>query len=224
MAVITGSSGGIGSELCKTFLKHGYIVVGIDRNDSCNRYSAEDAKRYFYLKMDLAEFVETKKTTDFVSEIKELVPEKVTSFILINNAASQTLYNIADVNADACTSDFNVNAIAPVVLVCSLLSILSSCNGHIINICSVHSKLTKKNFFIYAATKSALDSLTKSLAIDLAEYNVVVNGVSPAAIETPMLLAGFDGDDGALETLRTHHPVKNIGSARSLAKLIYNCA
>ena len=59
-------------------------------------------------------------------------------------------------------------------------------SGKIIFISSIHSTRTYKNRVVYAATKSALESVTYSMAIDLAEYNISVNAISPGQLMTEM--------------------------------------
>jgi NAD(P)-dependent dehydrogenase (short-subunit alcohol dehydrogenase family) len=99
-----------------------------------------------------------------------------------------------------------------------LLNQLEKSQGCIINIGSIHHQLTKPNFISYATSKSALIGLTKALAVDL-QGRIRVNAISPAAIETAMLRAGFDNDENALDELRKIHPVQRIGYPSDVAKM-----
>jgi NAD(P)-dependent dehydrogenase (short-subunit alcohol dehydrogenase family) len=100
-----------------------------------------------------------------------------------------------------------------------LLVELTNVQGVVINMGSIHQQLTKSNFVSYATSKSALVGLTKSMAVDL-KGKIRVNSISPAAVKTDMLLAGFDGNDSALKELETLHPVGRIGNTKDIARLV----
>jgi len=116
------------------------------------------------------------------------------------------------------TETFNVNLTGPLMMSKLFLSRLEAGHGSIINIGSIHQQLTKPKFISYATSKSALIGLTKAMAVDL-EGKVRVNAISPAAIETDMLRAGFDNNESALDELRKIHPVQRIGYPADVAKL-----
>ena len=99
-----------------------------------------------------------------------------------------------------------------------LLPELEATKGSIINISSIHATLTKSNFVAYATSKAALSGLTRSMAVDLGS-RVRVNAIEPAAIETQMLIAGFNDNPAQLEKLKHCHPAGKIGQVDELAKL-----
>lgn len=99
------------------------------------------------------------------------------------------------------------------------IPLLEQEKGVIVNIASIHQQLTKPRFVSYATSKSALVGLTKAMAVDLKD-RVRVNAISPAAIETTMLRAGFNNDEAALDILRNLHPVKRIGYPDEVAQLV----
>src|SRR3546814_1878609 len=76
----------------------------------------------------------------------------------------------------------------------------------------------KPAFVAYATSKAALSGMTRAMAVELGA-RVRVNAIEPAAIDTPMLRAGFEGNDAGYEQLRIFHPVKAIGSAYELGVL-----
>jgi NAD(P)-dependent dehydrogenase (short-subunit alcohol dehydrogenase family) len=80
--------------------------------------------------------------------------------------------------------------------------------------------LTKPNFSAYATSKSALEGLTRALAVELGS-SVRVNAIAPAAIETPMLQAGFEGNPDGLTQLANHHPSGRLGQAGEVAQLAH---
>ena len=78
------------------------------------------------------------------------------------------------------------------------------------NVASIHATLTKPEFIIYAASKSALVSLTRSLALELAP-DVRVNAVAPGATDTKMLQDGLGKKTNEMKILKKFHPIKRIG-------------
>ena len=86
-----------------------------------------------------------------------------------------------------------------------------------INISSIHAKLTKPGFSFYASSKAGLSMLTKSLALDYGE-KFRINCIEPAAIDTKMLRDGFNDND-KIEELKGYHPQNKIGNTNEVAKL-----
>jgi len=208
--LITGVLGGIGSALATAFREEGYYVYGVDRKEdhiqSCNRF----------FHFDIHKFV---KDVDyrlrFTSIFDEVIPRLD---VLINNAAVQILGSLHEIKLEDWQETLNVNLTGPLMMSKLFLSRLENSNGSIINIGSIHQQLTKPKFISYATSKGALVSLTKAMAVDL-EGKVRVNAISPAAIETAMLRAGFDNNESAIDELRNLHPVKRIGYPADVAKL-----
>jgi NAD(P)-dependent dehydrogenase (short-subunit alcohol dehydrogenase family) len=209
-ALITGVLGGIGSALAMAFRAEGYYVYGLDVREDykfhCNRF----------IQFDLDSFC---KDAAYREEWTQVFKKEIPQLdVLVNNAAVQKLDSLDDLKLDDWNETLHVNLTGPLLLSQVFLNKLEDTNGSIINIGSIHQQLTKARFISYATSKSALIGLTKALAVDL-QGRVRVNAISPAAIETDMLLAGFDGDEGALEELRRIHPVQRIGYPQEVAKL-----
>lgn len=210
VAIITGVLGGIGSELAKKFRESGYYVYGLDVRDS-NIFEADEL-----IKFDLSEF---SKGGAYYAKWIIFFNEKITQLdVLINNAAVQILGDASNINLKDWEETFRVNLTGPMLLSQLFLGKLEQTHGCIINIGSIHHQLTKPNFVSYATSKSALIGLTKSMAVDL-QGKVRVNSISPAAIETDMLRAGFDNDESAIDELRKIHPVQRIGYPSDVAKM-----
>jgi len=90
--------------------------------------------------------------------------------------------------------------------------------GCIINIGSIHATQTKPRFVAYATSKAGLVGLTQALAIDLRD-RVRINCISPAAVETEMLKAGFKDDEAGYKLLESYHPINRIGQPEEIAEL-----
>jgi len=93
-------------------------------------------------------------------------------------------------------------------------------HGSIVNIASIHSKLTTAGMFPYAAAKSGLVGMTRSLALDVAQYDVRVNAVSPGYISTDLLEEFFDTIPGEREKALGVHPLGRIGTPENVAEVV----
>jgi NAD(P)-dependent dehydrogenase (short-subunit alcohol dehydrogenase family) len=211
-AIITGSSGGIGKEMVRRFVSEGYRVLGLDQNP----YDGEVATAF--LKSDLDRFCQDEEyRRQFLSDVLEVIGQDQLH-VLINNAATQVLAAVEDISSSAWTNTINVNLGAPFFLTQGLLARLAAAQGSVINIASIHAKLTKPGFTAYATSKAALIGLTRAMAVEIGS-RVRVNAIAPAAIATPMLEAGFIDRPHKLAELRSFHPVHAIGLPSQVADL-----
>lgn len=208
--LITGVLGGIGSALARKFRTEGFYVYGLDKRDT----NDEPCDRF--IRFDINKFIsDVEYRIRFTDIFNRVIPSLD---VLVNNAAVQILGKTEDIRLEDWQETLNVNLTGPLLMSKIFLSRLEKSQGAIINIGSIHHQLTKPRFVSYATSKSALIGLTKAMAVDL-EGRVRVNAISPAAIETDMLRAGFNNDEAALNELRDIHPVKRIGYPADVAKL-----
>jgi NAD(P)-dependent dehydrogenase (short-subunit alcohol dehydrogenase family) len=213
LIIITGSSGGIGKELSEFFLEAGYSVIGIDKSHD----KIISDKKFIHIEFNLEEVKSEEAFKRFLIDLETKIDNmKVLS--LINNAAIQTLKNLEQITIEDLIRSFSINTFAPVLLMKNLKKHLSASQGTIINISSIHRRLTKNKFSIYAATKASLTSFTKSLSIELGD-KITVIGLEPGATLTPMLEEGFKDDLHKLDELISLHPTKSIGAPSDLAKI-----
>lgn len=219
-AVITGSSGGIGSALVDVFLSDNYSVIGIDTTDS-----GRNSVGFVEINVDLFEFTKHENYREqILNQINNHLPERLDDFVLINNAALQILNTVSKLNWSDWDKTLTVNTMAPFFLVQGFLEQLTKTHGHVINISSIHSRLTKANFSCYASSKAALEALTRSLALELSVNGISVNAIAPAAIATQMLKDGFAESPEKLKELESYHPAGMIGSPEELAIFVKSVA
>lgn len=209
---ITGVLGGIGKSIANKFRNEGYFVIGADR--ILNNLNCID----LYILLDLNQYAidanyRERKNIELSKEVQQID-------VLINNAAVQKLGEFESITFEDWVETLNVNLTAPMLLSQHFLKLLSQNLGSIINIASIHHILTKPNFVSYATSKSALVGLTKSMAVDL-KGKVRVNAISPAAIETDMLLDGFDNNPNIINKLNKIHPIQRIGQPDEVAQMAF---
>lgn len=211
-ALITGAAGGIGRALVDVFQKAGYLVIATDITDKpvdlvCDSYVVADLNRYAH-EQAYADAINT--------QIFRISKNRLD--VLINNAAVQVLGEVDHLTRDNWQLTLNVNVIAAFLLTQAFLQNLEITKGSVINVGSIHARLTKKKFVAYATSKAALSGMTRAMSIDLGS-RIRVNSVEPAAIETDMLLAGFKDAPERYKELTSHHPIHRIGKPEEVAKV-----
>ena len=206
--IVTGSNGGIGRAIVSMLSLAGYDVVGIDK----------ESHDEITIAFDLAKLATRAGILEFSEKVEEKLLNK-SLFGIINNAATQKLGSLEELEFDDFNESMTVNLAAPLILSKISYPYLKMNKGHIINIGTIHTELTKPSFISYATSKSGLKGLTKSLAVDIGEY-VKVNMISPAAIATDMLLEGFKDKEDEYMDLQTHHPSKLIGKPDDVALIV----
>ena len=196
LALVTGAAGGIGRAIANRLASDGYQVMALDKDD-----------------LDLAQVARD----GVPATLRERIGERLD--VLVNNAAVQHLAGTSAITPEAWADTLAVNLTAPFRLVQDLLPALNAAHGRVVNITSIHARLTKPGFAAYATSKAALEGLTRALAVDLAPA-VRVNAVAPAAVETPMLRAGFEGRPDALAKLASYHPAGRLGRPEEIADAV----
>jgi NAD(P)-dependent dehydrogenase (short-subunit alcohol dehydrogenase family) len=211
--IITGALGGIGRALCNEFHAHGFIVRAIDR-------AAGQVTAHHILQEDIRCILnDLEHRAEFRSKILAILSKEGAELGgLINNAAVQILGGVDSLTARDWQETLETNLVAPFILSQLFIPELEDAKGAIVNISSIHEKLTKPGFVAYATSKSALSGLTRTMAVDLGP-RVRVNAICPAAIQTAMLEAGFSGRPQQFAALHQSHPAGRIGMPDEVANI-----
>lgn len=213
--LVTGVLGGVGSALKSQFEANGYLVIGTDVLGSPSGDIAD------FFQIDLSKFVlDQRLRSKFRQTILKLLKTRGAKLHgIVNNAALQILGGVSDLHLRDFEETIRVNLSAPLMMTQLFLAELSASRGSVINIGSIHAKLTKSGFVSYATSKSALRGLTQSMAVDLGSKGVRVNVIEPAALSTEMLKAGFSENIQEFVELENFHPTGYIGAPAEVAKL-----
>ena len=180
IAIVTGSTGGIGSAITKTFLEQGATVIGLERYEK----HIVDSDIYFQKKLDVSQ------TDDCEAVINEIYSEFGRVDILVNCAGITRDAMTKKMTEDKWDEVINVN-LKGTWNVTRLVGpkMQEQKNGSIINISSVVGVFGNIGQSNYAATKAGVIGMTKSWAKEFALKggNVRVNAVAPGYTMTPML-------------------------------------
>ncbi len=171
--LITGAAKGIGYACAQVFYRSGWCVIGLDI------MPATDIKPFeSFLPIDLAD---PRELSTVAQQVRARTGELNA---LINNAAVQVIRPLLDTSEKDFETVFSVNLKAPFVLTKALFPVLRKNRGAIVNVSSVHALATSADIGVYAASKAALASLTRTMAIEFGPYGVRANALLPGAVDT----------------------------------------
>ena len=170
---ITGTSKGIGCQMAGKLLESGYEIVGFDRQPGEHAWAS--------MSCDLS------KISDLSEAFDAAVDRFGVPYALINNAGVYQAKSWDQQSAEDFDLTLAVNSKAPFLLskLFAQYAIKAKSSGVIVNISSVSATLGSIDV-AYAASKAALNMVTKSLAKSLAAHNIRVVSVSPGPVETDM--------------------------------------
>lgn len=211
--VVTGAAGGIGQALTHAFAEGGHAVIGVDVAPA-----PVDSPGEHHVVCDLALMAADEVYADEVFAVVREALRGRPLLALVNNAAVQVLRPVPTLNRDAWRCTLDVNLLAPFLWTQALLPELSATHGCVLNISSIHARLTKPGFVAYATSKAALSGMTRAMAVELGS-KIRVNAIEPAAIDTAMLRAGFADNPAGYRELTLYHPTRAIGSPEDMAVL-----
>jgi len=226
VAIITGAGAGIGAATAILFARLGAKLSLTDRDevnlkhtiDECVRVSPAHADQPLMALADLCSGAEVTKIVDAtIAKFGRLD-------ILVNVAGVLEFGSIESTSMEQYDRVMNVNVRAIYHLTMLCAPHLIETRGNIVNVSSVNGTRSFPGFLAYNMSKSAVNMMTSSIALELAPKGVRVNGVSPGAVDHTGLFdrAGLTADarDKLVERLKAKHPLGRIGEPADIARAI----
>lgn len=214
VAIVTGGDSGIGRAAAVAFAQEQAKVVIVYLNEDNDAHVTQQeiekfTKEVLVLKGDLS----LSSTCDEV--IRQTVNRFGTVDVLVNVAGEQhPQQRLEDITDDQLHQTFATNIFSMFYLVRAALPHMKE-GSSIINTTSVTAYHGHKTLLDYSSTKGAITSFTRSLALNLAERNIRVNGVAPGPIWTPLIPSTFDEE--SVENFGKGQPLGRPGQPAELA-------
>ena len=216
VVVITGAAGGIGREAALLFSGEGARVCVADVDPDAGEQTASECRDAFFHEVDVA-------SEESVRTLYAATAERYGGIdVLYNNAGIMPAddASVLDTGADAWERVLAVNA-KGVFLCCKhgIPHLLERGGGSVINVASFVALMGAATSQIaYTASKGAVLSLSRELAVEFARRGVRVNALCPGPVETPLLMRLFSDDPAAYERRRVHLPMGRLAQAREIAQ------
>ena len=207
VAIITGSTSGMGRDTAYLFAEEGAKVVVTGRNEERAKAVVEKIKaaggEAIYVVADTSDLNAPQKIFDATMEAYGTVD------ILFNNAGKLSLKPILDLSLEEFQEVMNVNVTSAFILTKLCAPVMKAKGeGHIINTSSVAGCAAHWGPIAYCTSKHAMNGLTKSMALELGP-EIRVNGIQPGAIRTAMLDSA--GGEDAMGFMKQRSPLGRIG-------------
>ena len=215
VAIVTGSTSGMGRATAERFAREGAKVVVTGRNEERAKAVVEKLKGEGLEAMYL--IVDTAKVEDCKILIDKTLEAYGTLDILVNNAGMLSMSPLASVSLEEWNKVFNVNVTSAMYLAQLAAPIMKAKGkGVIVNIASVASFAAHHGFAAYISSKHAMAGLSKSMAWELGP-EIRVNAIAPGAIHTAMV--DSIGGVAAVQGMIDHCPVKRVGEPEDIANV-----
>ena len=219
VVLITGALTGIGRATALAFAQEGARIVVSGRRDEVGQ------KLVAELRGSGAEAEYWRSDVRHDQDVRELVDKTVARFgrldIAVNNAGTEGKPGpVTEQTAESYAATFDTNVLGTLLSMKHELRVMQpQGHGSIVNVSSTYGHLGAAGASLYAASKHAVEGLTRSAALEAAEFGVRVNVVAPGPIDTAMLTR-FTGTADRKTGLVAGVPLQRMGKPEEIAQLI----
>lgn len=216
VAIITGSSRGIGAEIARTLANAGAKVVinYVGNQDAAEAVRAAIAKaggESLAVRADVSDSTEVRKLFDAAIERFNRVD------ILVNNAGVLLSRKIADISDEEFDRVLNVNVKSVFYALREAATRLAD-GGRVVSLSSTVTRLMLPNYGAYAASKGALEQLTRIFAKEAGERGITANIVSPGPVNTEMFTTGKSEE--TIKRMASMSFLGRVGEPEDIARVV----
>lgn len=215
VVVVTGGNSGIGYSAAKQFKEEGAKVIITGRSEEKVKTAASE--------LGVLGFTADASSLKALDSLIEYVDKEIGKVdILFNNAGIFSPAPVGQISEEMFDHQMGINFKGAVFTIEKFLPILND-GASIINLSSVNAYTGMPNTAVYAASKAALNSYTRTAATELAPRGIRINSVNPGPVETPIFgKTGMPEDQlaGFAQAMQERIPLKRFGQPEDIANLV----
>jgi 3-oxoacyl-[acyl-carrier protein] reductase len=219
--IVTGGAKGLGRGIVRTLAANGANLAIVGRDEDAARMAAHETQ-FEHGVVAEAIRADVAKAGDCERIVERAFARFGAVHGLVNNAALFALVALIDVSPEETARMIDTNTKGPLFLSCAFARKLfeSGDSGAIVNVSSIAGARPAPGCGLYSASKAALDSLTKTMALEWTPRGLRVNGVAPGHIETDGVRADFEA--GRLDRARmlASIPTRRIAEPGDIAEAV----
>ena len=216
-AIVTGANAGLGFAIAKKLCDKGIITYVNGRNEEKTNKACEqlgsNAKPFI---LDLNNLEE------IPASIEGIAKEAGSIDILVNNAGINMKKELLDVTDEEFQSIIHTNVTSVFVMTREVSKYMKAQNGgSIINISSMAAHYGIPKVIAYSASKTAVEGMTRAMAVDLAQFSIRVNCIAPGFIKTNMSSKALDSEPERKNKVLSRTPMGKLGEPSDIADAVY---
>lgn len=212
VALVTGGGSGIGFAITEKFIQQGILTVIVGRDENkLNSAREKLGKLCVPFRFDLTDLA---AIPNMVNEVSKQVGH---IDILVNNAGINMKKDFSEVSDVEFQQVLQTNVTAVFVLSREVVKKMqSNGGGSIINISSMASQYGIPKVIAYTASKSAIEGMTRAMAVELTPLGIRVNCIAPGFIATDMSAKALNGDQERMQKVMSRTPMGKMGDPQDI--------
>jgi len=218
IVLVTGGSSGIGFAIAQRFAREGCLTIITGRNvEKLQAAVAALGKNVVGLPFDMDEL---SRIPPFVASLREQYGR---IDVLVNNAGINQKKELTETTDEDFQRIVMTNQTALFALTREVAKVMlaQESRGNIVQISSMAAHYGIPRVVSYTASKTALEGMTRAMAVDLSPAGIRVNCVAPGFIKTPMSSRALDNDPERKNRVLSRTPLQRLGSPAEVANVVY---
>lgn len=216
-AIVTGANAGLGYATAKKFCENGIITYVNGRNKEKTEAACKE------LGENALPFILDLNDLDSIQEAVEKLGQEAGNIdILVNNAGINMKKEFLEVTNEEFQSILHTNVVGLFAISREVAKVMKkNGSGSIINISSMAAIYGIPKVIAYTASKTAIEGMTRAMAVDLAQFGIRVNCVAPGFIKTNMSSKALDNDPERKNKVLGRTPMGKLGEPSDVADAVY---
>lgn len=219
-AIVTGGSSGLGFATAKKFCNNGYNTYIIGRN----RQKTEDACKAIGPEA-VPVILDLNRLEEIPGAIGEIARKEGRIDVLVNNAGINMKKEFTEVTDKDFYEVIHTNLLSVFAISREVVKLMKrNKGGSVVNISSMAAKYGLPKVIAYSAAKTAIEGMTRAMAVELAPFGIRVNCVAPGFIKTKMTAKALDDDPERKHKVFSRTPMGEMGLPEDIGEAVYYLA